>query len=113
MSAAPAHTQPISFAWTRAARRRAWALLVVLAVAFAALGHFAHAHDADASPAAYKACSYCKTSDRAGAPPPVPSLLVAAVALVVALPLPGRAAPAPGRNARTPCSPRAPPRLRP
>jgi len=70
------------------ARRRAWSVLLVLALALASFMHVAHSHDTDA-PSIYKQhCTFCSTFDRGGAPPPAslatlpaepaPSLIVAA-----------------------------------
>ncbi len=91
------------------ARRRAWAVLLVLAVAFAAFGHVAHSHEADAL-ATYQPCSFCTTFDRGGAPPP---------AVQVALPdvptpapaVPPSAAPQAQADLHLACRPRAPPFL--
>lgn len=91
------------------ARRRAWAALLVLAVAFASFGHVAHSHEADAS-ATYQPCSFCTTFDRGGAPPPAVHVALSDVpTLVQAVPPP----PAPQAEAdlHLACRPRAPPVL--
>jgi hypothetical protein len=94
---------------TRPARRRAWAVLLTLALALAAFMHVAHTHDTDA-PATYKYCSFCTTLDRGSAPPPVVAVAVPHVAADAAPLHPCIAAPA-AAPGRTPHSPRAPPVL--
>ena len=93
----------------RSARRRAWAVLLSLALALAAFMHVAHTHDAD-TPAAYKHCSFCTTLDRGSAPPPVVALAVPRMAAAAA-PLPRFVAAPAVAPVRTPHSPRAPPAL--
>ncbi len=92
------------------AYRRAWSVLLVLALALASVLHVAHSHDADA-PSAYKQhCSFCSTFDRGGAPPPAsPAVLPAASvpAFVAAVPQ----APVIRAQSRSALQPRAPPFL--
>lgn len=90
-------------------RRRAWAVLLTLALALASFMHVAHTHEADA-PATYKFCSFCTTLDRGSAPPPVVAVAVPHVAADAAPLLRSIAAPA-AAPGRTPHSPRAPPAL--
>ena len=94
---------------TRLGRRRAWAVLLSLALALAAFMHVAHTHEADA-PATYKYCSFCTTLDRGSAPPPVVAVAVPHVGSAAAPLLRFIAAPAVA-PVRTPQSPRAPPAL--
>jgi len=97
------------FGFHRTARRRAWAVLLALALALAAFMHVAHSHDAE-RPATYKFCSFCTTLDR-GAPPPavaaasVPPAPPAITPILRSLPAPA------GTSLRTPHHPRAPPGL--
>jgi hypothetical protein len=93
----------------RSARRRAWALLLTLALVVASFMHVAHTHDADAK-ATYKLCSFCTTLDRGGAPPPAVAQSVPQVSAVATAILDPIAAPA-GTVCRTPLQPRAPPAL--
>ena len=92
------------------ARRRAWSVLVVLALALASFMHVAHSHDADA-PSIYKHhCTFCSTIDRGGAPPPAPLVVlpVGPAPIFVVAPLP---APQARVELRSACRPRAPPFL--
>jgi len=91
------------------ARRRAWAVLLVLAVAFASFGHVAHSHEADA-PATYQPCSFCTTFDRGGAPPPAPQAALSD-APTPAPAVPPPAAPPARADLHVACRPRAPPFL--
>lgn len=76
--------------WTRTlglvpgARRHAWAALLVLAVAFAALGHVTHGHAADA-PSTVAQCAFCPTFERGAAPPPTGVVTAAPVPAPVAV----------------------------
>ena len=100
--------------WTRThglapgPRRRAWAVLLVLAMAFATLGHVTHGHKADTQ-SAFTHCAFCATFERGSAPPPADT--------AVAAPRPAAVAEAarPDTVARTvfrpSCQPRAPPFL--
>jgi peptidoglycan/LPS O-acetylase OafA/YrhL len=89
-------------------RRRAWSVLLVLALALASFLHVAHSHEADA-PSLYKQhCTYCGMFDRGGAPPP------ASLAVLPAEPAPtfvfvAPHAPVPGLPLRSALQPRAPP----
>jgi hypothetical protein len=95
------------FGLHRTARRRAWALLLALALVLAAFMHVAHTHDAD-TPASYKFCSFCTTLDRGSAPPPVVTASVPRVA-PDSIPV-QRSIAAPASTAvRSPQQPRAPP----
>jgi len=91
------------------ARRRAWAALLVLAVAFASFGHVAHSHPADA-PATYQPCSFCTTFDRGGAPPPAVQVALSVVP-TAAPAVPPPAAPQAKADLHSDCRPRAPPFL--
>jgi hypothetical protein len=93
----------------RPARRRAWAVLLTLALALAAFMHVAHTHDADA-PATYKFCTFCTTLDRGSAPPPVVAFAVPRMTAAAA-PSPRFVAAPAVSPSRTPHSPRAPPAL--
>ena len=90
--------------------RRAWAGLLVLALALASFMHVAHSHEADA-PSIYKQhCTYCGTFDRGSAPPPaVPAALPAEPAPSVSIVAP-QAGFTPVRL-RAASQPRAPPFL--
>jgi hypothetical protein len=95
------------FGLHRTARRRAWAMLLALALVLAAFMHVAHTHDAD-TPASYKFCSFCTTLDRGSAPPPVVAVSVPHVA-PDSIPI-RRSVAAPASTAvRSPQQPRAPP----
>jgi len=92
------------------ARRRAWSVLLVLALALASFMHVAHSHDTDA-PSIYKQhCTFCSTFDRGGAPPPTPQVVlpVEPAPILVVAPLP---APCVRVELRSACRPRAPPLL--
>jgi hypothetical protein len=92
------------------ARRRAWSILLVLAIAVASFMHVAHSHDAD-SPSIYKQhCTFCSTFDRGGAPPPATSVVLPAepAPVLVIAPLHTPCTPVEQRSA---CRPRAPPFL--
>jgi hypothetical protein len=91
------------------ARRRAWAALLVLAVAFASFGHVAHSHEADA-PGTYQLCSFCTTFDRGGAPPPAVHVALSDVPTPVPA-VPPPAAPQAKAELHLACRPRAPPVL--
>jgi len=95
------------FGLHRTARRRAWALLLALALVLAAFMHVAHTHDAD-TPASYKFCSFCTTLDRGSAPPPVVAVSVPRVTPDIIPVRRSIAAPA-GTTVRSPQQPRAPP----
>jgi hypothetical protein len=95
------------FGLHRTARRRAWAMLLALALVLAAFMHVAHTHDADA-PASYKFCSVCTTLDRGSAPPPAVAASVPSVAPDVIPVLRHIAAPS-SAAVRSPQQPRAPP----
>lgn len=101
--------------WTRTlglapgTRRHAWAVLLVLALAFATLGHVTHAHAAD-SQSAVTHCAFCPTFERGSAPPP------AGIDVAVARPAPVAVATRPYTpvvlaDVRPACQPRAPPFL--
>jgi hypothetical protein len=95
------------FALHRTARRRAWAMLLALALVLAAFMHVAHTHDAD-TPASYKFCSFCTTLDRGAAPPPVVAVSVPYVAPDTVPVRRSIAVPA-SAAVRSPQQPRAPP----
>jgi hypothetical protein len=92
------------------ARRRAWSMLLVLAIAVASFMHVAHSHAADA-PSIYKQhCTFCSTFDRGGAPPPATEGVLPAqpAPVLVVAPLHAPCAPV---EQRSTCRPRAPPFL--
>jgi hypothetical protein len=92
------------------ARRRAWSILLVLAIAVASFMHVAHSHAADA-PSIYKQhCTFCSTFDRGGAPPPATQAVLAAqlAPILVVAPLNESRATV---EQRSTCRPRAPPLL--
>lgn len=92
------------------ARRRAWSMLLVLAIAVASFMHVAHNHDAGA-PSIYKQhCTFCSTFDRGGAPPPATRAVLPAqpAPILVVAPLHVPCAPV---ERRSTCRPRAPPFL--
>ena len=93
--------------YLRPVRRRAWGLLLSLAIALAAFMQVAHTHEGEA-PATYKVCSFCTTLDRGSAPPPVVALGVPLQPTAVAPELPTLPL-ACGTTFRTPSQPRAPP----
>ena len=95
------------FGFHRTARRRAWAMLLALALVLAAFMHVAHTHDAD-TPASYKFCSFCTTLDRGSAPPPVVAGSVPHVA-PDSIPVRRSIATPASTAARSPLQPRAPP----
>jgi hypothetical protein len=96
--------------WSRAVRRRAWAVLLAVAVALASFMHVAHTHEAEV-PASYKFCSFCVSFDRGGgAPPPVIRASVAPVSAVAPAHCVDETVPQ-GRLVRPTCHPRAPPVL--
>jgi hypothetical protein len=96
--------------WSGPVRRRAWAVLLAVAIALASFMHVAHTHEAEV-PASYKFCSFCASFDRGGgAPPPVIRATVVPVfpdapAIVVDATVPQV------RLVRPSCHPRAPPVL--
>jgi hypothetical protein len=91
------------------ASHRAWAVLLLLAIALASFMHVAHSHEAE-GPATYQPCTFCTTFDRGGAPPPAVHLRLpvdppTAPAIAPSL------VPRPAVPARPSCRPRAPPSL--
>lgn len=102
-------TMELAGGQTRSARRRAWALLLTLALVVASFMHVAHTHDADAK-ATYKFCSFCTTLDRGSAPPPAIAASTPQASVVAQATLDPMAAPA-GPVCLTPLQPRAPPAL--
>lgn len=95
------------FGFRRTARRRAWAMLLALALALAAFMHVAHTHDAERL-ATYKFCSFCTTLDRSGAPPPVVAVSVPHVVPDI-IPIRRSIAVPASTAVRSPQQPRAPP----
>lgn len=92
------------------ARRRAWSVLLVLALALASFMHVAHSHDADTASTYQQNCTFCSTFDRGGAPPPATRavLPIEPAPRFVIAPLSSP----PARVAlRSACRPRAPPFL--
>lgn len=51
-------------------------MLLVLAVAFATLGHVTHGHKSDAH-SAFTHCAFCPTFERGSAPPPADAVVAA------------------------------------
>lgn len=105
-------TSLATFGLTRSVRRRAWALLLAVAVGLASFMHVAHSHDAQApTKLTQTVCSFCTVFDRSGgAPPPAAVTFVTFAPFAVAATVIEVEAPA-GAAARSPCNPRAPPAL--
>jgi peptidoglycan/LPS O-acetylase OafA/YrhL len=101
-----------TFGLARSVRRRAWAVLLAVAVGLASFMHVAHSHDADGPTQLTQGiCTFCTVFDRGGgAPPPADAVLLAVAPTATAPTVDDVEAPA-DSTVRSPCNPRAPPAI--